>query len=212
MCQPDVPSCNDGQDDGQKQCSNGAGGLNCGGILALTQPRSELVPHLDRYTSSDFFSPLFASDVLNGQSRDGSLARRPMASWSFARTAKTRNWRAVLGVKRNGEPARADLLSVGRPYPLPRTCRVVQLRVMANCEVDDGAAGSYGDALVCGATRFCDAHPEEDWEISGVLVQHGLSLNASCGTRRLTAKVLPPVLDMEGCILETLEAFRSQGS
>jgi hypothetical protein len=37
-------------------------------------------------------------------------------------------------------------------------------------------------------------------------------LNASCGTRRLTAKVLPPVLDMEGCILETLEAFRSQGS
>jgi len=81
---------------------------------------------------------------------------------------------------------------------------------MANCDIDDGAAGSYADALVSGATRFCEAHPDEHWEISGVLVQHGLSLNASSGARRLMAKVLPPVLDMEGCIFDALEAFRNQ--
>lgn len=76
------------------------------------------------------------------------------------------------------------------------------------CHIDDDAAGSYAQALRAGAGRFCAAHAVENWTISGVLVQHGLSLNASDGTRQLTQKILPPVLDMENSVFEALEAFR----
>lgn len=63
---------------------------------------------------------------------------------------------------------------------------------------------------MAGAARFGKAHPDENWSISGVLVQHGLSLNADDGKRRLTEKVLPPVLDMEESVFEALEAFRNE--
>ena|ERR1022692_3488078 len=77
------------------------------------------------------------------------------------------------------------------------------------CDIDDGGAGSYAEALTAGAARFCKAHPDESWTISGVLVQHGLSLNADDGKRSLTEKVLPPVLDMEDSVFDALEAFRN---
>jgi hypothetical protein len=79
------------------------------------------------------------------------------------------------------------------------------------CHIDDNGAGSYARALRAGAGRFCTAYPAEEWTISGVLVQHGLSLNANDEKRYLRQKVLPPVLDMEGSVFEALDAFRNEG-
>lgn len=79
------------------------------------------------------------------------------------------------------------------------------------CHIDDDGAGRYAQALRAGAGRFCTAYPAENRTISGVLLQHGLSLNANDGKRQLTRKVLPPVLDMEDSVFEALEAFRNQG-
>ena len=76
-------------------------------------------------------------------------------------------------------------------------------------EIDTAAAGSYAEALDEAAIRFCRAHPEEQWKISGVLVQTGLSLNATDGRRSLLQKVLPPVLGMADSIFEELETFRN---
>jgi len=78
------------------------------------------------------------------------------------------------------------------------------------CKIDGGGAGNYAEAMMAGAARFCRAHPEENWTISGVLDQRGLSLNANDGKRYLSEKVLPPVLDMEDSIFKALEAFRNQ--
>jgi hypothetical protein len=78
-----------------------------------------------------------------------------------------------------------------------------------NCDIDSTRAGSFADALEDGAARFCNAHPAEKWEISGVVVQHGLSLNASSGKRRLQDRVLPRVIDMADSVFEALEEFRN---
>jgi hypothetical protein len=78
-----------------------------------------------------------------------------------------------------------------------------------NYEIDTTAAGSYAQPLDDGATRFCEAHPDEEWEISGVLCQTGLSVNATDGKRHLIAKMLAPVLDMTASIFEALQDFRN---
>jgi hypothetical protein len=80
------------------------------------------------------------------------------------------------------------------------------------CKVDSTYAGSQANALVQAASRFCEAHPGEQWEISGVLVEGGLNLNASDGKRFLTEKLLRPGLSMPQSIFEALESFRSQAA
>jgi hypothetical protein len=79
---------------------------------------------------------------------------------------------------------------------------------MLRCDIDSNAAGSYAEALEDGARRFCKMHPEESWKISGVLLQFGLSLNASDGTHHLVAETIVPDLTMADTIFGTLEAFR----
>ena len=78
-----------------------------------------------------------------------------------------------------------------------------------NCDIDSAGAGRFADVLDEGAMRFCQTHPGEMWEISGVVVPCGLSLNANNGKRNVVAKVLPPVLDMADSVFEALEIFRS---
>jgi hypothetical protein len=119
---------------------------------------------------------------------------------------------------------------VTRNISVKRICRTLGIKPMASlfnlvlfkiacwlaynfsmqCKVDSTYAGSQAAALEEAASRFCKAHPAEQWHISGVLVQEGLNLNASDGKRFLTEKVLPPVLDMPRSIFEALESFRNQ--
>jgi len=80
---------------------------------------------------------------------------------------------------------------------------------MSDRKIDTRGSGKFAQALLDGANRFCNAHPNEVWEISGVTVQDGLSLNATDGKRHLTAKILLPVIDMADSIFLELEKFRN---
>ena len=79
---------------------------------------------------------------------------------------------------------------------------------MRNCQIDTTAAQSFAHDLWDGANRFCRAHPQEIWRISGVYGQTGLALNADDGKRKLIT-TLSPVINMADSIFETLEEFRN---
>jgi hypothetical protein len=79
-----------------------------------------------------------------------------------------------------------------------------------HCEIDADGAGSYADALIDGAERFCANHPNERWKIAGVLHQSAaIALSATDGSRNMVNRLLMPVLDMTNAIYEELERFRS---
>lgn len=79
---------------------------------------------------------------------------------------------------------------------------------MSNCQIDATGAGRFTQALEDGARRFCREHPQETWTISGVSGQ-SFTLNATDGTRTLTAQPVSPVINMADAIFEVLEDFRS---
>ncbi len=79
-----------------------------------------------------------------------------------------------------------------------------------NCEIDADGAGSYADALIEGAERFCAKHQNEKWKIAGVRHQSAaITLSATDGNCSIVARPLMPVPNMADAIYEELERFRS---
>jgi hypothetical protein len=79
---------------------------------------------------------------------------------------------------------------------------------MGHCQIDASGAGRFAHALEEGAGQFCKKHPQENWTISGVCGQ-AFTLNATDGTRSLTAQPVAPEIDMADAIFKVLEDFGS---